>query len=88
MEKTYPFYIKSTVTLLGLTLCAFILLTLKEILVPIAFSVVLAILLNGPTEWMRKKKIPQTLAISLSMLFAFVIIIGVVYFLNEWEIIN
>ncbi len=82
MEKTYPFYIKSTVILLGLTLCAFILLTLKEILVPIAFSIVLAILLNSPTVWMQKKRIPHTLAIALSMLFAFVIIIGVVYFIS------
>lgn len=82
MEKTYPFYIKSTVILLGLTLCAFILFTLKEILVPIAFSIVLAILLNSPTVWMQKKKIPNTLAIALSMLFAFVIMIGIVYFIS------
>lgn len=37
MKKQYPFYIKSTVILFGLVLLSYSLLTLRDILAPIAF---------------------------------------------------
>lgn len=69
--------------MLGLTLLAFALFTLKEILVPIAFSTVLAILLNGPTDWLQRKKIPQSVAISISMFLAIVILTLILYFISS-----
>ena len=46
MVKKYPFYVKVTVIMFGLVLLAYILLGLRDILVPLAFALVLAVLLN------------------------------------------
>ena len=53
--KQYPFYIKSTVVLLGLTLLCIALFTLKEILAPIAFSMIV------PRAMARLPMDPRTL---------------------------
>ena len=46
MLKEYPFYIKVPVILLGLVISVFILSVLRDILVPLAFAALIAILLN------------------------------------------
>ncbi|MXV14592.1 AI-2E family transporter [Hufsiella ginkgonis] len=80
--KEYPFYLKSTVVLFGLTLLSYALLNLKDILSPIAFSLIIAILLN-PLVNRFQKKMPRALAIAASMLIALVIVSGVIYFLSS-----
>jgi len=81
LEKKYPFYLKSTIILLGLCLSAFILFDLRQILVPIAFSLLLAILLNPMVNRFERWRIPKVLAISLALTIAVIAIIGVGYFL-------
>ena len=49
--KQYPFYLKSTVILFGLMLLVFALFTLKGILAPIAFALIIAILLNEKPQF-------------------------------------
>jgi predicted PurR-regulated permease PerM len=46
MEKKYPFFLRSTVSLFGIMLFVFMLYILRGIMVPIAFSLMIAILLN------------------------------------------
>ena len=54
--KQYPFYIKSTVILFGLMLLVFALFTLKGIIAPIAFALIIAILLNPLVgKFLRRK---------------------------------
>lgn len=81
MIKKYPFYIKSTIILLGLILLVYILFNLREILVPLSFALMLAILLNPVTVFLQKIKFPRMLAIAVALLIAIVIIAGVFYFL-------
>lgn len=83
MLKKYPFYFKSTVILFGLTLLAFALFSLKEILIPIAFSLMLAIILNPLCNWFTKKRIPHVWAIILSLLEAVLVMGGIAYFLSS-----
>ncbi len=83
MLNKYPFYIKSTVVLFGLTLLVYALFNLREIMVPLAFSALLAILLNPVANWMEKKKLPQVLSILLSMLLAFIVICALLYFISS-----
>jgi len=81
--KEYPFYIKSTVILFGLILLTFILFTLHDILVPLAFAAILAILLNPLVSWFERMRIPKSVAIVLSMLIAIIFFGGILFFLSS-----
>ncbi|WP_343523570.1 AI-2E family transporter [Pedobacter sp.] len=82
MRKEYPFYIKAPVILLGLVIMVFILSVLRDILVPLAFSVLIAILLN-PMEVRIERKLPKIVSIIISMLIALLVVAGIAYFLSS-----
>ena len=82
-EKQYPFYFKSTVILFGLILFTFILLTLRDILVPFAFSLIIAILLNPLVNKFNAYGVKKVVSISLAMLIAFALFGGILYFLSS-----
>ncbi|HEV3223514.1 MAG TPA: AI-2E family transporter [Puia sp.] len=81
MMKKYPFYFKVTVILFGFVLLVFMLATLREILVPLSFALLLAILLNPVTQLLEKWHFPKVLSIAITIIFALVIITGIAYFL-------
>lgn len=81
MEKKYPFYVKSALVLLGLTLTVYAMATLREIMIPLAFALMLAILLNPMVSRLEKMKVNRVLAISISLFVAITIIAGIVFFL-------
>jgi predicted PurR-regulated permease PerM len=81
--KQYPFYIKSTVILLGLILLTYILNSLQDILAPIAFSVIMAILLNPLVARLRRYKLNNVAAISIALLIAMIALTAVFYFLSS-----
>jgi predicted PurR-regulated permease PerM len=81
MTKRYPFYIRATVILLGLFLIIFGLSTLREILVPLAFAILLAILLNPVVAFLEKRRFPKVLAISTVLLLTTVAAAGIAYLL-------
>ncbi len=87
MKQQYPFYIKFTVILFGLILLVFALSVLRNILIPICFSLMIAILLNRLVLKLERFKIRRFLAISISLLLGFTIIAGVAYFLTT-QILN
>jgi predicted PurR-regulated permease PerM len=82
MLKKYPFYLKSTVILLGLIAFAYILVDLRDILVPLSFALFLAILLNPLVGIFERWKIPKALSIIMSLLIAVLAILGLTYFLS------
>lgn len=81
MKKEYPFYIKATVILLGLTILIFIFQILQDILIPLAFACLIAILLN-PLSNRLDKRLPKVQSIILTMFIASVIFILLIYFLS------
>lgn len=81
--KQYPFYIKSTVILFGLMLLVFALFTLKGIIAPIAFALIIAILLNPLVGKLQRKGIKRILAIVISLMLAFIIVGGILYFISS-----
>ena len=82
MQKSYPFYAKSTVVLFGLILLIYALLNLKGILVPLAFAMLLAVLLNPLVNLLQRWRFNKTIAILMAILVACIIIIGVFYFIS------
>ncbi|RZM30232.1 MAG: AI-2E family transporter [Pedobacter sp.] len=83
MKKEYPFYIKAPVIMLGLVIATFILSTLRDILVPLAFSTLIAILLNPMVVMLERRKIPKIIAIIIAMLIALGFVSALAYFLSS-----
>ncbi len=83
MKKQYPFYIKSTIILFGLILLVFALSGLREILIPIGFSILLAILLNRLVVKLESFRLTKFWSIALTILFAFSILLGIAYFISS-----
>lgn len=81
--RQYPFYLKSTVIIFGLMLLSFALFTLKSILAPISFAMIIAILLNPLVNRMQRKGVHKVVAIFLSLLLALVIVGGILYFISS-----
>ncbi|KRT15561.1 permease [Pedobacter ginsenosidimutans] len=82
MLKTYPFYIKAPVILLGLVITVFMMSVLRDILVPLAFAALIAILLNPLTNRFERK-MPKILSIMLAMIIGIVVVIAILYFLSS-----
>src|SRR3982750_260514 len=83
MLKQYPFYFKCTVILLGLILFVYVIFSLRAILVPLSFALLIAILLNPLVNRFEKWKMHPVLAISLALLIAFLFFAGIGYFLSS-----
>ncbi len=83
MTTKYPFYLKSTVILLGLTLIVYALSFLGDILIPLSFAAMLAILVNPLCNWFQSKKIPRTLSITFSLLSAMLLFGAIGYFVSS-----
>ena len=82
-EKQYPFYIKSTVVLLGLVLLCYVLVGLRDFLVPFAFALIIAVLLNPLVNRFMKMKVGKVPAIIFAMLIALFVFGGILYFLSS-----
>lgn len=81
--KQYPFYLKATTVLFGISLFVLMLYMLGDLLVPIAFAVLLAILLNPFYNKLRSFKIPKVLAITLTLFSLIIFIAAILYFLSS-----
>ena len=81
-KKEFPYYFKCTVILLGLILFVYVIYILREILVPLAIALLIAILLNPMVNWLSRKKFPRVGAISFALLIAFLFMAGIGYFLS------
>ncbi|MBO9572225.1 MAG: AI-2E family transporter [Chitinophagaceae bacterium] len=78
-----PFYAKFSLNLLGLCLLGALIFLGQDILMPLCFAIVLAILLLPITNWLIKRKIPQVPAMLLSILIAILFFGGIIYFLSS-----
>ena len=75
--KTYPFWFKCTIILLGLILFYIVLVYGKFILMPLAMSALIAMLLEPLSRWLEKLKIGRISAILLSLLLVIIVTIGI-----------
>ena len=80
--KQHPFYIKSTVVLFGLMLLVFALYTLKTVIAPIAFALIIAILLNPLVNKLHRKGVKRVLAIAIALLLTIIVVSGILYFIT------
>lgn len=81
--RQYPFYLKSTIILFGIILLVYSLATLRGILVPFSFALIIAILLNPLVDLFQKKGVGKIFSIILSMLLALLLFGGIMYFISS-----
>jgi predicted PurR-regulated permease PerM len=82
IQKEYPFYLKSTVILFGLVLLAYILYSLQSIMVPFAFAMVIALLLNPVYNFFMERGMSKIPSIIVTILLAYVVVGLIVGFLS------
>lgn len=83
LETQEPFYKKVTTILLGIVIFIYILFILADLLVPLVFSGLFAILLNPLYTRFLNLKIPKVLSILLTLLVAILVIGAIFYFLSS-----
>jgi predicted PurR-regulated permease PerM len=78
-----PPYMKMTLVLTGLIAVSWILYIGKDILVPLVFALLLAILLDPVVSWLTGRTVHRILAILLAVATAFLLATAIVYFLLD-----
>jgi predicted PurR-regulated permease PerM len=76
-----PFYAKASLVLLGLALLILMIYLAGDILFPFFFATIFAILLLPIEQWLRRHRVPEVLAIALTVLLGIVVLLGVLYFI-------
>jgi len=82
-QRHAPFYFRVTIVLLGLILTVYILSVVGDIVVPLAFATIIAILLNPLCNWLQQRRIPKIVSILLTLLVAILFVAGVFFFLSS-----
>jgi predicted PurR-regulated permease PerM len=79
-----PFYIRASQIMLGIVAFFFIMYIGAEIIVPLIFATIIAILLNPLVTWLHGKNMHRIIAIIISLLVAIILLGGLVYFI-VWQ---
>lgn len=74
MSEKLPTYHKLSMVVIGLFVFFYILFLGKEILVPLTFAWILAILLNPIVNFLTRKKINRIVAIALAIVLMILVI--------------
>ena len=82
-EKSWPFYAKLSLNLITLSIIGVLAYLASDILMPICFAIVLAMLLLPVVNMLNRWGVPSVLAMIISILIALLLVIGVLYFLSS-----
>jgi predicted PurR-regulated permease PerM len=75
-----PLYLKMAQVLMGIAVFFYILYMGQDIIIPLVFAIMIAILLNPVILFLCRIKIPRVLAILLSLFVTMILIAGLFYF--------
>ncbi|MET0635130.1 MAG: AI-2E family transporter [Chitinophagaceae bacterium] len=82
-QSTLPYYAKFSLNLLSVFMIGFLLVIGGDILLPLFFAIILAMLLLPVSNWLVRRGLPEVLAMLLSILLALFFIAGIIYFLSS-----
>jgi len=80
--KSLPAYAKASLIMVGLYLFFYTLFVLQDILIPLSFGFLLAILLNPLNNKLMGFKIHKMISISISLIIAILILAGILLLIN------
>jgi predicted PurR-regulated permease PerM len=78
-----PFYARLSLILVGGYVFVYILYTARQIIVPLIYATIIAILLNPIVVFLEDRKVKRLLAISLAILIAIVFTVGLFYLISS-----
>ncbi len=81
-SKSTPFYLKFTLQLLMLLLTGLVIYIGQDIIVPLAFSILLAVLLLPLNRYLEKKGLSRVVSIIISLTILMIFAGGILYFLT------
>ena len=77
----FPLYVKAPLVLLGLALAVFTLHIASEIIFPLFFAAIFAIMLQPVEQWLLRHRVPKLLAITLTVVLGVASLLGLLYFI-------
>ncbi len=80
-EQNLPYYLKYSQVLIGLVATVYALYISQDIILPIIYSFVFAILINPIVNFLTSKKTNRVVAIFIALLFALILFVGLFYFI-------
>ena len=80
-ELQFPLYVKAPLVLLGLALAVFTLHIASDIIFPLFFAAIFAIMLHPVEQWLLRRRVPPLLAISLTVVLGVAALLGLLYFI-------
>jgi len=80
-ELQFPLYVKAPLVLLGLSLVVFTLHIASEIIFPLFFAAIFAIMLHPVEQWLIRHRVPSLLAIALTVVLGVTALLGLFYFI-------
>jgi AI-2 transport protein TqsA len=80
-ELQFPLYVKAPLVLLGLALLVFTLHIASEIIFPLVFAAIFAIMLHPVEQWLLRRRVPQLLAITLTVVLGVATLLGLIFFI-------
>jgi predicted PurR-regulated permease PerM len=81
--KSNPFYVRLTLILLMLALIGLIIFVGQDIIVPLAFAILLSVLLLPFNNYLERKGVSRVFAIIFSLTVFIIISSGIIYFLSS-----
>lgn len=82
-STSIPFYVKLSLHLVIIYILGMLVYAGSDILMPVCFAIVLAMLLLPLVNWFIRKKVPGVLSIILAILIASLFVGGILYFLSS-----
>ena len=76
-----PFYAKAPLVMLGIALFVWTIYLASDILFPFFFAAIFAILLLPIEQWLLRRRVPELLAITLTVLLGLAVLLGIMYFI-------
>jgi predicted PurR-regulated permease PerM len=78
-----PFYAKSALIFISVFAFIYVLYIGQEIILPLVYATVIAILLNPLVNYLTRKKINKIIAIAMAVLLAILVVAGILYIVSS-----
>ena len=78
-----PFYVKLAQIIIGIIGLTYIMYVGQEIIIPLLFSLIIAILLNPLVNYLIRKRCNRIIAISMAVLLTTIFTLGLLYFIGS-----
>ena len=77
----FPFYAKASLLLIGLYVLVTILFQAQDLILPLIYSALIAVIISPAIKFLERKKVNRTLAIAIVLVITLLLLVGIIAFL-------